>query len=191
MTNGIHLSRRHVFQGLIALSAGGGLTACGGAEETPNRHNTEIAAPGYFIASEMAFITAVAQTIIPKTDTAGAVQAGVPDTLQRLATEWGDDEFRAYWRTGLVALKAALSPDGQTEFVSLNTKQRTDALIGHDAGVFSETIEDTFYRDFKATVVDAYYMSESGASEELAHEPVPGDWIACAPLSDFPKNWAT
>ncbi|MEM7327720.1 MAG: gluconate 2-dehydrogenase subunit 3 family protein [Pseudomonadota bacterium] len=185
------LQRRQVFQSLIALSAVGGLAACGGAQDAPSGQVSGTAAPGYFNASEMALIAAVAQTIIPMTETAGAVQAGVPVTLQNLATDWGNAEFQQYWRDGLTALGTALTSEGGDSFTSLSPSERETALSAYDAGVFAGTTEDGFYRDFKATVVQAYYMSEPGATEELAYEPVPGEWIGCVPLSDFPKTWAT
>lgn len=187
----ILLQRRQVFQSLIALSAVGGLAACGGAEQSSTGQVAGAAAPGYFNASEMALIAAVAQTIIPMTDTAGAVQADVPVTLQNLATDWGDAEFQQYWRDGLAALDLALTTDSGDGFTSLSPSEREAVLATYDAGVFAGTISDGFYRDFKATVVQAYYMSEPGATEELAYEPVPGEFIGCVPLSDFPKTWAT
>ena len=69
--------------------------------------------------------------------------------------------------------------------------ERKTALGTYDAGVFSAELEDKFYKDLKTTVIEAYYMSEPGATEALAYEPVPGEWIGCAPLTEFPKTWAT
>ena len=115
----------------------------------------------------------------------------LPDTLQQLATEWGDDGFRAYWRGGLKSLVSKLQDAESTAFTEQPADQRQLILSAHDAEVFDGAIEDGFYRDFKATVVQAYYMSEAGASEELAYEPVPGEFIGCVDLSDFPKTWAT
>ena len=185
------LQRRQVFQGLIALSAIGGLAACGGAEAPTSGQISGDAAPGYFNAQEMALSAAVAQTIIPQTETAGAVQAGVPKTLQDLATDWGYSEFQQYWREGLTALGPALATDDGTTFESMSPGERKTALGTYDAGVFSAELEDKFYKDLKTTVIEAYYMSEPGATEELAYEPVPGEWIGCAPLTEFPKTWAT
>lgn len=185
------LQRRQVFQGLIALSAVGGLAACDGAEAPTSGQNSGNAAPGYFNAQEMALIAAVAQTIIPQTDTAGAVQAGVPKTLQDLATDWGNSEFQQYWRGGLTALGTALTSNDGMTFESMSTGERETVLGAYDALVFSQEMEDKFYKDLKTTVIEAYYMSEPGATEELAYEPVPGAWVGCAPLSEFPKTWAT
>ncbi|MEL6825533.1 MAG: gluconate 2-dehydrogenase subunit 3 family protein [Pseudomonadota bacterium] len=185
------LQKRQVFQGLIALSAIGGLAACGGAEAPTSGQVSGNAVPGYFNAQEMALIAAVAQTIIPQTQTAGAVQAGVPKTLQDLATDWGDSEFQQYWRDGLAALGTALTTEDGATFESMSPGERKTALDTHDARVFAAELEDKFYKDFKTTVIEAYYMSEPGATEELAYEPVPGEWIGCAPLTEFPRTWAT
>lgn len=187
----IKLQRRQVFQALIALSAVGGLAACGGAEETSSDQSSVASTTGFFSASEMALIAALSDTIIPQTETGGAVAAGVPDTLQALATDWGDDGFRSYWRQGLVKLSAALKGANGADFDAMEVGERLATLAPYDAKVFDGETEDGFYRDIKSTIVQAYYMSEIGAAEELAYEPVPGEWIGCVPLSDFPKTWAT
>lgn len=188
--------RRNMFKSLLAISATGALAACGDTQVSPSDASGDgpvdgAGASGFFSPEERALIAALADTIIPATDTAGAVAAGVPETLQNLATDWGDDAFRTYWRNGLTALGAALNTQVGGDFVSADETQRLAALTAHDASVFDGNIEDGFYRDFKATVVQAYYMSEPGATEELAYEPVPGEWIGCVPLADFPKTWAT
>ena len=192
MTN-ISLDRRDMFKGLLAISAAGALAACGGANAPSETADGPVSTDGagFFNASEMAQIAALADTIIPPTQTAGAAAAGVPGTLQALATEWGDDGFRTYWRGGLLTLIAALEDGESASFNEMTTDQRQSILSAYDAGVFDGAIDDGFYRDFKATVVQAYYMSEAGASEALAYEPVPGEFIGCVELSDFPKTWAT
>lgn len=185
------LARRDLIKGLIALSTVGGLAACGGADDSNAGAVSGPSAPGVFNSEEVAMIAAVAQTIIPQTETAGAVQAGVHVTLQDLATQWGDAAFQQYWKAGLANLSTALTSDAGAAFTSLSPSEREATLRAYDASVFAGEIEDGFYRDFKATVVQAYYLSEPGATEELAYEPVPGEWIGCVPLSEFPKTWAT
>ena len=191
MVDEIMLHRRQVFQSLIALSAVGGLAACGGADEAPSGRIAGPVAAGVFTAEEMALIAAVVQTIIPQTETAGAVQAGVPDTLQSLATDWGDADYQQYWKKGLAELGSALTTETGAAFTQLSPSEREAVLAAYDAQVFSGDVDNGFYRDFKATAVQAYYMSEPGATEELSYEPVPGEWIGCVPLSEYPKTWAT
>ncbi|NQY40844.1 MAG: gluconate 2-dehydrogenase subunit 3 family protein [Henriciella sp.] len=183
--------RRQVFQALIALSAVGGLSACGSESQSNEPRLAQAAAPGYFTNSEMALISAFSQTLIPQTETAGAAQVGVPAIIQSLATDWGDDAYRIYWREGLAALGPALTSQTEESFLAQSSSVRNQVLATYDEQVFSGAIENQFYRDFKNTVVQAYFRTETGATEELAYEPVPGEWIGCVPLSEFPKTWAT
>jgi hypothetical protein len=184
-------TRRNAIQGLLAISAAGALASCGSktaqAEGETELGDAEFASfKGFFTDSEMAMLTALADTIIPTTDTPGAVEAGVPAELQSLATLWGDDNYRAYWRKGVRALTKTL-PD----FTGKDPAAREAQLGAYDAKVFGGQTNDGFYRDMKSTIATAYYMSEPGATLELAYEPVPGEWKGCVPLADYPKTWAT
>jgi len=188
----LQMNRRSAITSLLAISAAGALSACGKIEETPALvSGLAYAAPmQFFRADEMALIAAIADTIIPTTGTPGAVATGVPEKLQALASEWGDDGFRLFWREGLAALNTALNTDG-TAFADLSVEQQTTVLSAYDASVYSDVVENDLYKNFKSTVATAYYMSEPGATQELAYEAVPGAWIGDAPLSDYPKTWAT
>jgi hypothetical protein len=190
------LERRDVLKGLIAISTAGALAACGSGNDTGSgaAATTDItfASEGAFFSSEeLAFLSAVAQTIIPQTDTAGAVEAGVPAVLQDLASDWGNDDFRRYWRKGTQDLRTEFKIQAGQDFENMSAAQQQNLLARYDAKVYDGTIDNGFYRDIKATIVRAYYMSEPGATEELAYEAVPGDWKGCVPLSEYPRAWAT
>lgn len=182
--------RRGAIKGLLAISASGALAACAPGSETP-KVKAAISNAKELSASDMVLLTAVVDTIIPQTDTGGAVAAGVPATLQSLIKDWGDAKFQSYWINGMSALGAALDAKAGQSFANMSPKQRESLLGKYDAEVFDNEISDEFYKDMKRTAATAYYMSEIGASEELAYEAVPGEWIGCVPLADFPKTWAT
>jgi len=190
------LNRRSAMASLLAISAAGALAACGqgGTEAPAAKRATDLgfsSEGAFFSASEMAFLAALSETIIPETDTAGAIGAGVPETLQDMASNYADDQTRQYWREGIADLNAHFKKSGGKGFADLLTALQRSALLRYDSDVFDGAIENRFYRDLKSTIVRAYYTSEVGATEELAYEPVPGDWIGCVPLSEFPKAWAT
>jgi hypothetical protein len=42
----------------------------------------------------------------------------------------------------------------------------------------------------KELTLVGYYTSEPGATQELRHEPVPGRYQACVPLSEIGRAWA-
>lgn len=191
------MQRRDAIKSLLAISAASTLAACTGKTESGEAKpaasaSLKYASEGNFLnANEMALVAALAQTIIPKTDTAGAVEAGVPDAIQGLASEWGDDNFRKYTRSGLAMLNKHFNSVGGQAFADQSEKQRESLLSKYDADVFGGKVKDDFYRNFKSTVATAYYMSEPGATEELIYEAVPGDWKGCVPFSDIGRTWAT
>ena len=191
------MQRRDALKSLLAISAASALAACTGKTESGEAKpaasaSLKYASDGKFLnAAEMALVAALAQTIIPKTDTAGAIEAGVPEDVQGLASEWGDDNFRKYTRTGLAALDTHFKSVGGQAFADQSEKQRESLLSKYDADVFGGKVKDDFYRNFKSTVATAYYMSEPGATEELIYEAVPGEWRGCVPFSDIGRTWAT
>lgn len=183
------LERRGAIKGLLAISASGALAACSSGNDAPKTKAVSTAKE--LSASHMVLLTALVDTIIPQTDTGGAVAAGVPATLASLVKDWGDTSFQSYWTGGLDMLGKTLNAKAGQSFANLSPKQRESLLGKYDADVYEGKIKDDFYKDMKRTAATAYYMSEIGASEELAYEPVPGEWIGCVPLADFPKTWAT
>lgn len=193
----IFMQRRDALKSLLAISAASALAACTGKTESGEAKpaasaSLKYTSDGKFLnAAEMALVAALAQTIIPKTDTAGAIEAGVPEAIQGLASEWGDDNHRKYTRNGLAVLEAHFKSAGGQAFADQSEKQRESLLSKYDADVFGDKVKDDFYKNFKSTVVTAYYMSEPGATEELAYEAVPGEWKGCVPLADYPRTWAT
>jgi len=187
-----NLTKREAIKALLAISAAGALSSCKAGGETEAKYLPAIEDRGanFFTASEFAFLNAVAQTIIPKTQTAGAIEAGVPNALASLVADWGDDNYKNYWRTGLDALSTELNAKSGGAFAELNIKKQHDVLAAYDAKVFGGQKKDGFYKDMKSTIATAYYMSEPGASEELRYEAVPGDWKGCVDLSEIGRTWA-
>jgi hypothetical protein len=191
------MQRRDAIKSLLAISAAGALAACRGSTESiegksSSSTSLKYASEGkFFGAKELALLTALGDTIIPKTETAGAGEAGIADTLQQLVSNWADDDFKRYWRGGLNNLDTVFLKRGGQKFEAHSAKQRENILAKYDSEVFGGAVENDFYRDMKRTIATAYYMSEVGATEELNYDPVPGEWRADVPFSDIGKAWAT
>lgn len=181
-------SRRTAMKMLAAISA---VSAAGCSSSEDRGAVDSVPAAAELSAPQMVFLGALVDTIIPTTDTLGAVAAGVPQTLASLYKDWGDDSFRGFWSSGLNRLSAEFSKMGGQNFGKMSPKQREALLSKYDAKVFDGKIDDAFYKDLKATAAQAYYMSEPGASEELIYEAVPGEWKGCVPFADIGRTWAT
>ena len=194
MTKGLKLNRRVAMQSLLAVATAS-LVACGETKdaETPVETKAPAKSWGKFLnANEMALLTTVAGLIIPQTDTPGAVEAGVPDTIQELLSGWGADDVRDHWRAGLTSVSDYFQTvEGGGDFKALSAEQQVVLLGALDTGVYKNEIEMPFYKDLKSTIATAYYMSEPGATEELEYDPVPGDFKGCIDFSEVGKAWAT
>ena len=187
-------NRRMAIQSLLAISAAGALAACRERKSQTGANKTvlKLAADGTFLnAKEVLFLSALAKTIIPKTDTASAVEAGVPLIIQDMLSSWGDEKSRLYWREGLGYIADELHQRTGQKFVSASDLQQQSVLSEYDAFVINNKADNGFYLAMKRTVATAYYMSEPGATEELHYDPVPGDWRGDVPFSEISKAWAT
>ena len=80
-----------------------------------------------------ALLTAVADTNIPKTATPGAVEAGVPQTLDALLGTWGSPSGRAKVIGGLDTIDRLAREKHQKGFVALTPADRAAFLAPHDA----------------------------------------------------------
>lgn len=85
-------------------------------------------APRLLDANRFALLTALAETIVPKTDTPGAAEVGVPKLIDGLLREWAAPAHRA-------ELIAALDKVGALggDFTKLTPARRQQLLAAHDA----------------------------------------------------------
>jgi len=133
-----------------------------------------------------ALVTALADTLIPRTDTPGALQAGVPATFDALLRDWASAPHRAAHLAALSAIDSAASAKAGKSFALLPPSQRLSFLTAYDAEHFAT---DPAYAKLKDLLVGLYYLSEPGASVELRYEHAPGAWEASIPLTPATRAW--
>jgi hypothetical protein len=130
-----------------------------------------------FDAAQRGNTAALAETIIPATDTPGAREAGVADFIEYMLQEWYPDEDRERFIRGLATLQAQcdamhgetfskLSPDRQIEVVT--------ALMNGAAGPFDDGGKQ-FFEHAKQLTLFGYYSSEIGMTleREKVKTPMP------------------
>lgn len=172
-------TRRQVLQGLIfALGGAAALTAFQGAEA-----KAETTASGFYTADELALVTFLADTIIPRTDTPGAIDAGVPAYMDHLYLTWASPKTQGEHRAHLAMIAGRLK--------SASGAQKLKTLEALDAAAFSREWDALGgYRAVKSLIASVYYVSEPGATQELQYEPVPGRWLPSAPIAEIGRTWA-
>lgn len=175
----IEFDRRQMLEGIgallgLAVLPAGALAAVAGK-------------PPLLDGPTTALVTAVADTLIPRTDTPGAVQVGVPATFDSLMRDWANASRRAAYLGALTAIDAEARAKTGKAFALLTPAQRKAVLAPWDA---AHLATDAPYANLKDLLVTLYYMSEQGATVELRYEHNPGVWEASTPMTRDTRAWA-
>jgi gluconate 2-dehydrogenase gamma chain len=107
--------------------------------------------------AELDWLAALVDTIIPRTDTPGASDAGVPAFIDRRMA--GNAQLAELFRSGMKTLDAEAQARFGAAFPAITPGQRVDLLTPRQ--------EEPFFRAMKGLTVDGYYTSEAGLTQEL------------------------
>jgi hypothetical protein len=180
---GYALDRRALMRGAILLVGG---TVAG----LPETAFARMPAPAgtFFAAGERAILDAVCATLIPRTDTPGAVEAGVPAFIESMMTNWASDATQARFRAALADIDRVAVEDVQKPFAALAAAQQLQVLQDYDADALE--VRNRNYLQLKELALMGYYLSEAGATQELRFELAPGVWEPAMPLTADTRAWA-
>ena len=134
----------------------------------------------FFTPDELRIVAEFSEIVIPRTDTPGARDAGVPEALDGLIANWASEARKAEFRSLVGRIGAAgVVPPGAPPQIEL--ARRFDA---------AQLAADPVYRRFKELVLTLYYLSQVGATRELRYEHTPGKWEASIPVGPDTRAWA-
>lgn len=136
-----------------------------------------------------ATVTAMADLIIPVTETPGATAAKVNEFIDVVLTGWYDDADRQAFLTGLVDVDARSQAGFQKDFVGGTPAQQTELLAVLDdetarwhASPRESRGHEPFFHQMKWLTVYGYYTSEIGAEQDQRFIMIPGRYVPCAPV---------
>jgi hypothetical protein len=135
-----------------------------------------------FSGDQFALLEQVADTLIPSTDTPGALAAGVPGFVRDMLTHWASASTRSEIIDVLESIERQAWAQFGAAFLELAPERRLAVLSRYDEDALSR--QDPAYARFKYLVLVGYYQSEIGATQELRYELVPGAWRSCLPLAE-------
>lgn len=171
------LDRRSLIRNAILL-VGGTLAA------TPGASLAKAAAKKparFFTPAQMTVLATVADIIIPRTDTPGAKDAGVPENFDALMRNWASAQHQAQFN-------ALIDELGGTGLMKLKPAERIELVRKIDAEKLAAW--DPTYVRFKELVLTLYYLSEAGATKELRYELIPGKWEPWTEIAPDQRAWA-
>lgn len=152
------------------------------------------AAPRFFSPAQGNLIAAVADIVIPRTDTPGAVDAGVPAFIDSMFKDVYTKNEKERYLAALAAFdKAAGKPFLQldeTQRKALVTKLHAEAVAVPVDGKIPPAAD--FVLMTKKLTMLGFFMSEPGCTQVLQYVAIPGGFKADIPLSQAGngKAWA-
>lgn len=153
-------------------------TAAGGAASKPV----------HLTVAQFATAGAVAERIIPKTDTPGARDVGVPAFMDLMYGAYMTAEEKRVFAAGLAEVEAAGQAAGKKPFSQLDAAQQ-DAVLRGIAEV-SQGREKTFFHQIRELTLLGYFTSEPVGKTVLHYDPVPGRYDGCIPLAEVGnRSW--
>jgi gluconate 2-dehydrogenase gamma chain len=196
MINPDQLDRRSLLERMLLLA---GASAAAGFSTAALAKGTGQARPAFSPARSV-LLNAVADTIVPRTDTPGAIDAGVPATLDKLLVNWGSPKRRVELGEALDRIDAMAKAQTGEGFVALAPAKRLELLLVHDAAAMKSvprtdgatgiaamlagpSLADPGYGKLKELIVVLYYYSETALTHELPYEHAPGQWQPSIPVT--------
>lgn len=150
--------------------------------------------PGFFTADEGRLVAVMVDRIIPRTDTPGAVDAGVPAFIDAMMQDFYAETDRIAFREGLARVNAdARSAHGDV-FVLLAPEQQDGLIERYDRDAFgppSPGAGRNYFRTLKELTMLGFFTSQVGATRFLKYDPSPGSYRGCIPYSEVGAGWAT
>jgi hypothetical protein len=162
--------------------------------------------PLFLSKEEGAVVEAVADLIIPRTDTPGAREVGVPAFIDVILKDVYPTEDQARFVSGLKDFDAEAQRAHGKPFLELQPARQLSFLQQtHAAAAAAEKERDAakevpasqrkrpFVLMMKELTLLGFFTSQVGATQVLQYEAVPGRFQPCVPVAEAGngKTWAT
>ncbi|MBU1439338.1 MAG: gluconate 2-dehydrogenase subunit 3 family protein [Gammaproteobacteria bacterium] len=160
---------------------------------------------GIFSAADVLLLDEIAETILPKTTTAGAKDAACGAQMAVQISDCYSATEQGWFIAGLVQLQQRSQQDYKLDFMKLSNEQRHQLLVKldteaktHNAQVAATeqaapSGESTphYFTLFKQLTLFVFFTSKVGATEVLRYSAIPGKYDGNLPYKKGDRAWAT
>ena len=171
-----------------------------------------------FSAGDIALLDEIAETILPKTSTPGAKDAGCGAQMAVQITDCYNTKEQGWLVDGLKQLRARSQQDYKLDFMQLSKEQRHQLLVKLDAEakarnaeIYASANDSTnsrkkssanagksvadntphYFTLLKQLTLFVFFTSKVGATEVLRYVAVPGRYDGNMPYKKGDRAWAT
>ncbi|WP_020208626.1 gluconate 2-dehydrogenase subunit 3 family protein [Gilvimarinus chinensis] len=183
-------SKRHslkTFAGLLGLSLSASAIDALAEYKAPATDTK----PQLFNPKQLLCTAALAEIIIPTTETAGAKTVGAHNYIDYHLRLCATESEQKSVTNLLDKLNAIASKEYSQHFESCSNEQQQELVdkLHRSESPFSAAETGT-WRFLISLVVFAYYTSEQGATKELNYLPIPGGYNGDVPFSEVGRAWS-
>lgn len=133
-------------------------------------------------AAQLALVSALADTVLPRTDTPGGVDVGVPAFVDLLVAEWYSDADRDQLLNGLAGFDERCRTATGKGFADLGQPERDAFLTTIDGKPGEKGSVEAAYGRLKDTMVYGYVTAEPIATRRATTPIIPGRFDGCVPV---------
>jgi len=174
------MNRRELLK-MIAAATGGAVI--GGEFFLAGCKNPEAGPSISFSESDIVFLDEVAETIFPKTTSAGAKDAMVGQYMTVMVNDCYTQKDQEAFHAGMKKIDDACNKMHGHDFMKASPEHRKELLVALDKErkeyQQSKKSEDPthYFQYFKQLTIAGYFTSEKGRKTATRYEPVPGKYI--------------
>ncbi|WMN06570.1 gluconate 2-dehydrogenase subunit 3 family protein [Marivirga arenosa] len=148
--------------------------------------------PKFFNEKQALLIAALADQILPKTDTPGALDVGVDSFVDKMVAEVYNKKEQQQFLEGLDNFEKNCELKNGKIFTDLNNEEKYDALFSLQSEIKylsfeNDPNEKPFFLMLKELVLLGYFTSEEIMTKHLDYMPVPSQLIGCEPMESNQK----
>jgi hypothetical protein len=137
---------------------------------------------GFFTDTEMRELRALVDVILPATDSPAASAADTHFFIDSALPLCATPKAAATFRAGL----ADLAREG---FAALDAAEQVALLRARANRDVPLDYEESFFKIAKDYTLTGYFLSETGATQALAYDKIPGGYWGDVPLQPNQKAW--
>ncbi|MFI5279782.1 MAG: gluconate 2-dehydrogenase subunit 3 family protein [Gemmatimonadales bacterium] len=137
-----------------------------------------------FDEHQRATVDAIAELIMPATDTPGAHAAGVAAFIEVIVAEWYHDDERSVFMSDLAEVDTRSARENGKTFLEMTPPQQTALLtaLESESRAAPRGAPQSFFGRIKDLTLSGYYTSEIGVRQELGEVFMPGRYDGAAPV---------
>jgi gluconate 2-dehydrogenase gamma chain len=174
-----------------AVSAPAALAILQGCSAKEGAPAAGVPALKFLKADQYAVIAEIAEIMLPKTDTAGAKEVGVPGFIDVALDAVYDAESKQRFNAGYAEFEKAAKDGGQAFLEQEPAARAAFVKTALEQALAGEGNPKPFILMTRELVLLGYFTSQAGIEQNMTYEAVPTVYHGCVPVSQMkmPVYW--